>query len=107
MGRRPGPILTSEFEDARHVDQLADERALVRKVVNVVVLELVERRRLRLLVDDNGEHLACVELGGRVEVHLPKERAEAGDGSRVPLNLLVQVVDLYARSVALLQELLT
>ena len=46
-------ICLGEFHHACHVHKLADERIWVRKVINVIVLELVKRSDLGFLIDNN------------------------------------------------------
>ena len=86
-----------QLKNARHVYQLADEGALVREVVDVIVLELEEAGGTGLLVDDDRQDQAGVQLGRRIEVDLSEEPTEAGDGARVPLHLLPEAVDLELR----------
>ena len=86
-----------QLKNARHVYQLADEGALVREVVDVIVFELEEAGGAGLLVDDDRQDQAGVQLGRRIEVDLSEEPTEAGDGARVPLHLLPEAVDLELR----------
>ena len=46
-------VRARQLKNARHIDQLADEGALVREVVNVIVLKLEETGGARFLVDDD------------------------------------------------------
>ena len=49
-----------QLKNARHIDQLANEGALVREVVDVVVLELEETSGASFLVDNDRQNQAGV-----------------------------------------------
>lgn len=53
-------IRARQLKDARHIDQLADEGALVREVVDVIVLKLEEASGTCFLVDNDRQDRAGV-----------------------------------------------
>ena len=53
-------VRARQLENARHIDQLANEGALVREVVDVIVLELEETSGTSFLVDDDRQNQAGV-----------------------------------------------
>ena len=63
-------VRACQLKNARHIDQLADESALVREVVDVIVLELEETSGASFLVYNDRQNQAGIQLGRRIEVHL-------------------------------------
>ena len=57
-----------KLQDASHVHELADKRVRVGEVVDVVVLELEERSSARLLVNDNWQNQAGIQLSRCIEI---------------------------------------
>ena len=53
-------VRARQLKNARHIDQLANEGALVREVVDVVVLELEETSGASFLVDNDRQNQAGV-----------------------------------------------
>jgi hypothetical protein len=50
----------SQFQDARKVYDFPDKSVGICEVVNVIVVEMVERGGLASLLDDDGQNLCCV-----------------------------------------------
>ena len=53
-------VRARQLKNARHIDQLANEGALVSEVVDVIVLELEETSGASFLVDDDRQNQAGV-----------------------------------------------
>lgn len=87
-------VRASELKDASHIDELTDESVLILEVVDVVVLKLEERSCLRLLINDDWEDGAGIQLGGGIEIDLAQQGAQASHRPAIPLHLLSEADDL-------------
>ena len=86
-----------KLQDAGHVYQLADKRVRVSEVIDVVVLELEEGSSARLLVNDDWQDQAGIQLSRCIEVDLAKQAREICYRLGIALDLSPQAVDLLER----------